>query len=174
MRCGAIYLPDLAFLHLAAQGVHAGQRQARSGCDWLWQPKAPRFRDSCQMAFITHVTSSDLEGVLQVESPVNRMAVLWGHRHVANLRSSSWSAWLSGVWGWCSLHTLYTDLRGREHRMPAAALKIWKTRGKKKKTRQNFILWEHLLMGLKMIKGNKLRAMVRIIFYISSTEKSVV
>lgn len=90
---------------------------------------------------------------------------------VANLRFSSWFALLSEVWGLCSLHTLYTDLTGRGHKMPAAALKIWKTRGWAGK--ENFTIWDNLLMVLKMTQGSKLSAIVRM-FYVSSTEKPVI
>ena len=153
MRCGAAYLPGLqACLHLADKVyMQSRHRQGASVTD-SDQPKAPRLQHSCHTAFITHVTSDGLEGVLSVESPVNTMGVLWDHRHGANLHFSFWSALLSGVWGWCSLHTLYTALTGRERRMPATTLKIWKTREKK---RQNLIIWENLLMVLKMIKGNE-------------------
>ena len=119
---------------LSASGCTRRTCRADTGKEWAWltdRPKAPRLQHSCHTAFITHGTSAGLEGVLSVGSPVNRMGVLWDHRHDANLHFSSWFALLSGVWGWYSLHTLYTDLTGRERRMPATTLKTWKTREKK-------------------------------------------
>lgn len=114
------------YLHcLGTQTLHAEQTHRRdvTVVDSA-RPKAARFRYLWQMAFIAHVTRDDLEGVVSVEWLVNRMVVLWGHRHVANLHSSSWLPLLSGAWGWYSLHTLYTDLTRRGHKMPAAAWKI--------------------------------------------------
>ena len=109
--------------------MQSRHRQGVSVTDWPAQStQTPAF---VSHAFITHGTSGGLEGVLSVGSPVDRMGVLWDHRHDANLRFSSWFALLSGVWGWYSLHTLYTDLTGRERRMPATTLKTWKTREKK-------------------------------------------
>ena len=168
-----IYPDFRAFLHLAAQSVHAEQRHTlRSECDWLWQsPKSPdssilvrrlllqmlqmiTWRESCQWNYqLTGWLSFGATGMVLTSTFLPDLL--------------SFPGFEDGV---VCIHCILIWQEGNIE----CPQQLWRSEKKEKKEKTEFYHLREFTNVLKMIKGNKRSAMVRIIFYTSSTEKSVI